>query len=121
MGGIGGPELLVIFLVVLLVFGPRKIPEVARGVGKGLREIRKLTTEFQREMNLSDAEDERRRIGGERPGGAPGPHRAGGMPRAESAAPQPPPGGPEASEPAESPADPASGVPDRKADGGAPG
>jgi sec-independent protein translocase protein TatA len=67
VGGIGGPEILVIFLVVLLVFGPRKIPEVARGLGKGLREIRRLTTEFQREINLSDAEDERRRIGGDRP------------------------------------------------------
>jgi sec-independent protein translocase protein TatA len=67
VGGIGGPEILVIFVVVLLVFGPRKIPEVARGVGKGLREIRRLTTEFQREMNLSDAADDPRRIGGDRP------------------------------------------------------
>ena len=85
MGGIGGPELFVIFLVVLLVFGPKKIPEVARGLGKGLREIRKLTTEFQREIHLSDAEEERRRIGGDPPRAAPGP--AGAQERA--AAPRP--------------------------------
>jgi sec-independent protein translocase protein TatB len=59
-GGIGGIELLIIFLVVLLVFGPTKIPEVARGIGKGLREIRRLTTDLQREINLADAESERR-------------------------------------------------------------
>ncbi|HMB70340.1 MAG TPA: twin-arginine translocase TatA/TatE family subunit [bacterium] len=85
MGGIGGPELFVIFLVVLLVFGPKKIPEVARGVGKGLREIRKLTTEFQREINLSDTDDDRRRIGGDAPR-APGPAGAG-PPESSAAAP----------------------------------
>ena len=59
-GGIGGPELLIVFLVVLLIFGPTKIPEVARGIGKGLREIRRLTTDLQREINLADSEVERR-------------------------------------------------------------
>ena len=54
-GGIGGMELILIFLIVLLVFGPKKIPEVARGIGKGIREVRKLSTEMQREMNLAEA------------------------------------------------------------------
>jgi sec-independent protein translocase protein TatA len=58
LGGIGGPELLIIFLVVLLVFGPQRIPEVARGLGKGLREIRRLSTELQREVNLVDARED---------------------------------------------------------------
>ena len=58
-GGIGGPELLIVFLVVLLVFGPTKIPEVARGIGKGLRELRRLTTDLQREINLADSERQR--------------------------------------------------------------
>ncbi len=79
MGGIGGPELLLVFLVILLVFGPKKIPEVARGIGKGVREFRRLTTEFQREMNLSDAlEEEKKRPTIDRPG-------AGGTPAATSA------------------------------------
>ncbi|MBZ0270257.1 twin-arginine translocase TatA/TatE family subunit, partial [bacterium] len=55
MGGIGGPELLIVLLVVLLVFGPRKIPEIARMMGKGMREFRRLSTEFQRELNIADA------------------------------------------------------------------
>ena len=61
MGGIGGPELFMILVVVLLVFGPKKIPEVARGLGKGLREFRKLSTDFQREINLSAALEEEKK------------------------------------------------------------
>lgn len=63
MGGVGGPEVLVILLVALLVFGPKSIPDVARTIGKGVRELRRLATEFQREVNIAEAEDdERRRI-----------------------------------------------------------
>ncbi len=50
--GVGGWEVLVILFVVLLVFGPKRIPEVSRGLGKGMRELRRVTTEFQRELNL---------------------------------------------------------------------
>lgn len=50
--GIGGWEILVILVVVLVVFGPRRIPEMARSLGKGMAQIRRVTTEFQRELNL---------------------------------------------------------------------
>lgn len=46
-GSIGGPELLVILVVALLVFGPRKIPELSRMIGKGLAEFRKATGDFK--------------------------------------------------------------------------
>jgi len=39
--GLGTTELIIIFMVVLLLFGGKKIPEIARGLGKGMREFRK--------------------------------------------------------------------------------
>jgi len=44
---IGAPELLVVLLVVLIFFGPKKIPELAQGIGKGIREFRKATRGIQ--------------------------------------------------------------------------
>ena len=58
MGGIGGPEILLVALVVLLVFGPKKIPELARGIGKSVREFRRLSTEIQRDLNLAASLEE---------------------------------------------------------------
>ena len=46
MMGIGYQEMIMIFLVVLLLFGGKKIPEVARGVGIGIREFRKAKHEI---------------------------------------------------------------------------
>jgi sec-independent protein translocase protein TatA len=43
MGSLGVPELLIILLVVLLLFGSKKIPELARGLGKGIREFKDAT------------------------------------------------------------------------------
>ena len=48
---IGGGELLVVLLFVLLLFGSNKIPEVARMLGKGMREFRRATDEIKREIN----------------------------------------------------------------------
>ncbi|MGH2570987.1 MAG: Sec-independent protein translocase subunit TatA/TatB [bacterium] len=60
MSGVGGHELLLIFFVVLLVFGPKRIPEVARGLAQAIRQVRRLTTELQRDLNLADALEEER-------------------------------------------------------------
>jgi len=46
MGFIGVQELLIILLIVLVLFGAKKIPELARGLGIGLKEFRKATKEI---------------------------------------------------------------------------
>jgi len=46
-GSIGFPELIIIFAVALLVFGPKKLPEVGRSIGRALREFRKTTDEIK--------------------------------------------------------------------------
>jgi sec-independent protein translocase protein TatA len=48
---LGGGEILVVLLFVLLLFGSNKIPEAARMLGKGLREFRRATDEIKREIN----------------------------------------------------------------------
>jgi sec-independent protein translocase protein TatA len=40
MGGLGWPELLIIILIVVILFGARRIPEVARGLGEGIRSFK---------------------------------------------------------------------------------
>lgn len=48
---ISGSEIFIVLLVVLLLFGSKKIPEVAKGLGKGLREFRRATDEIKKEIN----------------------------------------------------------------------
>ena len=50
---IGGPEIFVILLIVVMVFGADKIPEIARGLGKGIRQVKDATNEIKKEINDS--------------------------------------------------------------------
>jgi sec-independent protein translocase protein TatA len=47
MGSLGAPELILIFLVVLVLFGAKKIPELAQGLGKGIKDFRKAMKDVQ--------------------------------------------------------------------------
>ncbi|MSO23765.1 MAG: twin-arginine translocase TatA/TatE family subunit [Acidobacteria bacterium] len=47
MGSIGMPELMIIFVVALIVFGPRKLPNLGRSLGQGLAEFRKATNQLR--------------------------------------------------------------------------
>ncbi len=47
-GPLGGPELFLIMIIALILFGPRKLPEVGRSVGKMLAEFRRASTDFKR-------------------------------------------------------------------------
>jgi len=51
--GVGMPELLVILVVALLVLGPKRLPEIARSLGKGMAEFRRASTEFQRTLSAT--------------------------------------------------------------------
>lgn len=56
-----GPELIIIFLVVLLLFGANKLPELARALGKSLGEFRKAKDELEREIQRAAEEEESRK------------------------------------------------------------
>ena len=53
MFGIGTTELLVILFIILLVFGSKKLPELAQGLGKGIREFKKASNDIQEELDIN--------------------------------------------------------------------
>lgn len=50
---ISGPEIMVVMLIVVMVFGADKIPEIARGLGKGIRQVKDATNDIKKEIKDS--------------------------------------------------------------------
>ena len=62
LGNIGMPELLVIFLFILIFFGAKKIPEIAKGLGQGMREFRRAMKDVEETVqhhSISDLLDDK--------------------------------------------------------------
>ena len=68
-GSIGGPELIVIFVVALLIFGPRKLPELGRMIGRGLGEFRRAATDLRTTLDTEVSRMERQKPSDEKPPG----------------------------------------------------
>lgn len=62
LGPLGLPELLLIFIVALLVFGPRKLPEMGRSLGKALGEFKKATDELKNTIEREVQIEEQKQI-----------------------------------------------------------
>jgi sec-independent protein translocase protein TatA len=56
--GLGWGEIVVIMLVILLLFGAKKLPELAKGLGKGIREFKKASSEISDELHRASYEEE---------------------------------------------------------------
>lgn len=60
-GSLGFPELMLIFVVALIIFGPRRLPEIGKSIGKALGEFRRATTELkttlEEEVRLEEQKD----------------------------------------------------------------
>jgi TatA/E family protein of Tat protein translocase len=81
-GSIGGPELIIIFAVALLIFGPRKLPDLGRAIGRGMAEFRKAASDLRQTLDTEVARDESGRAEkatktAEKESGAPGAADAG--------------------------------------------
>jgi sec-independent protein translocase protein TatA len=53
---LGGTEMILILAVVLILFGAKKIPELARGMGQGIKEFKKATKEVTEEIQNADTQ-----------------------------------------------------------------
>ena len=54
IGGLGGWEVFLIIAVLVLLFGAKKIPELAKGLGNGIREFKSATRQIQEDINASE-------------------------------------------------------------------
>ena len=54
MFGLGPMELIIVFLIILLVFGAKRIPEIAQGLGKGIMEFKKAAHDITNELDVSE-------------------------------------------------------------------
>ncbi|MFD3003379.1 twin-arginine translocase TatA/TatE family subunit [Pontibacter toksunensis] len=57
IGGLGGTEIILILFVILLLFGAKRIPELARGMGRGIREFKDATKEIKNDIETSVKDD----------------------------------------------------------------
>ncbi len=59
--GVGLPEIAVIAALALVIFGPKKLPEIGRNLGKTLKSLQKASSEFENELQkaIEDTEEER--------------------------------------------------------------
>ncbi len=68
--GIGGPELMMILFIVLLLFGAERLPGLARGFGKSMREFKKAASGVEEEFKRAMDDDERKETLEKKPPGA---------------------------------------------------
>lgn len=58
MFGIGTTELVIIMFIILLIFGAKKLPELAQGLGKGIREFKKASNDIQEELSVNKPDEQ---------------------------------------------------------------
>jgi len=61
LGMLGGNEVIIVLAIILLLFGGRKIPELMRGLGKGMKEFKNATNDIKEEINDIDPTKELRK------------------------------------------------------------
>ena len=61
MFGLGGGEIILILFIILLLFGAKKLPELAKGLGKGINEFKKASNEIKEEVEKAVTEDKEKK------------------------------------------------------------
>jgi len=61
MFGLGTPEIILIIIVILVLFGSKKIPEFMQGIGKGIREFKKAASDVEKEVTNPPKKEEEKK------------------------------------------------------------
>ena len=61
LGGLGPTELIIIFLIVLILFGARRIPDIAKGLGRGIKDFKSALREDSNNDSISEPKTESQR------------------------------------------------------------
>ena len=67
IGSIGAPELLIILVIALIIFGPRKLPELGRSLGRSLKEFKRASNELRNTLDEEIRVEEERSTQRQRP------------------------------------------------------
>jgi sec-independent protein translocase protein TatA len=59
MFGLGTPEIILIAIVILVLFGAKKIPELMQGLGKGVKEFKKATSDIEKDLNTTEDKEKK--------------------------------------------------------------
>lgn len=59
MFGLGTPEIILIAIVILVLFGAKKIPELMQGLGKGIKEFKKASSDIEKDLTSTDDKDKK--------------------------------------------------------------
>ncbi len=87
-GSIGMPELIIIFVIALIIFGPRKLPELGRSLGKSIAEFKKASNELKNTLEEEIRLDEQRSaIEASKPAASPVAAPAAAIPHTEETVP----------------------------------
>ncbi|MBC8490559.1 MAG: twin-arginine translocase TatA/TatE family subunit [Bacteroidetes bacterium] len=61
MFGLGTPEIILIAIVILVLFGAKKIPELMQGLGKGVREFKKASSDVENDLKGDDKDENKKK------------------------------------------------------------